>query len=254
MPRTSIALALLFVALAASAPAQDRATILAVFAHPDDETTVAGAALAKYAEGHDVYLATITSAAGNANTDIPAAPSSAKISRSRKPLLGRRPRHPRALSARLPGRGHHTCRHPERHRRTAHRGLRASPARHRHHLGPDGLTGHPDHRVASNLTTQIFQSADKLQANPRKLYYVAMPSKLMPPDLRGVDDRYITTKIDANAYAKQSAASVRCHKTQWDAEHMDEMIRMGCDLLGGIVHLRLALDAGSNAPTETSIE
>ncbi|MEZ5393204.1 MAG: hypothetical protein R2724_10080 [Bryobacterales bacterium] len=41
MPRTSIALALLFVALAASAPAQDRATILAVFAHPDDETTVA---------------------------------------------------------------------------------------------------------------------------------------------------------------------------------------------------------------------
>ncbi|MCB1019906.1 MAG: PIG-L family deacetylase, partial [Acidobacteria bacterium] len=75
MRKSSIALVLSLAALAASAQAQDRATILAVFAHPDDETTVAPA-LAKYAaEGHDVYLATITSGqAGNANTDIPKGP------------------------------------------------------------------------------------------------------------------------------------------------------------------------------------
>ncbi|MEZ5393205.1 MAG: PIG-L family deacetylase [Bryobacterales bacterium] len=120
--------------------------------------------------------------------------------------------------------------------------------------GPDGLTGHPDHRVASNLTTQIFQSADKLQANPRKLYYVAMPSKLMPrtcaASTTATSPPKSTPTPTPNSPPPPSAAT----RPSGTTEHMDEMIRMGCDLLGGIVHLRLALDAGSNAPTETSIE
>ena len=73
--RTSIALLTLLVGLASLGMAQDKQTILAVLAHPDDESAV-GPVLAKYAEaGHDVYLALLTSGqAGGRGTDIPTGP------------------------------------------------------------------------------------------------------------------------------------------------------------------------------------
>ena len=65
-------LALLFCLCLLPLSAADKHTILAVFAHPDDETFIGGL-LAKYAaEGHDVYLALTTSGQmGAANTNIP---------------------------------------------------------------------------------------------------------------------------------------------------------------------------------------
>ena len=53
---------LLFLALVSLLPAPAAGnSILAIFSHPDDETTV-GSMLAKYvAAGHDVYLVAITS-------------------------------------------------------------------------------------------------------------------------------------------------------------------------------------------------
>ena len=239
---------------AGSAAAQDRMTILAVFAHPDDETTV-GAALAKYAdEGHEVYLTTLTSGqAGNANTDIPKGPelgrareaesrcSAAALGIHEPFLLGFQdgataaPETLNAITAKL----------TEVFERVKPDVVIT--------WGPDGLTGHPDHRVASNLTTQIFQASSKIEANPRKLYYVAMPAARIPPPLHGVDEQFITTKIDARAYGEQIAASVRCHETQWSPERMNEMIRMGSELLGGNVHLRLALSAGAASASEDDL-
>ena len=53
--------------LAASGP------VLAVFAHPDDESATIATLLSRYAkEGHDVYLIVVTSGqVGDSNTDIP---------------------------------------------------------------------------------------------------------------------------------------------------------------------------------------
>ena len=67
-------------------PGAPKRTVLAVFAHPDDESVVA-LLLAKYAnEGHDVYLAVITSGQiGNANTDIPKG-EAGRRARGRGPL------------------------------------------------------------------------------------------------------------------------------------------------------------------------
>ncbi len=75
MPRFSLLLCLSACLWLPLSPAARAGTILAVFAHPDDEISV-GAVLAKYAaEGHDVYLVTATSGqAGAGNTDIPAGP------------------------------------------------------------------------------------------------------------------------------------------------------------------------------------
>jgi LmbE family N-acetylglucosaminyl deacetylase len=107
--------------------------------------------------------------------------------------------------------------------------------------------------VASNLTTQVFQNSSGLQASPRKLYYVAWPAKLAQNGMRTVDERYITTTIDAGAYLGRGAASIRCHKTQWSPDQMDQMIAMGKNVLDGKFRLRLALSDSANPPDEDDI-
>lgn len=41
-------------------------------------------------------------------------------------------------------------------------------------FGPDGATGHADHRAVSNIVTVVFQERELLAYRPKKLYYVAM--------------------------------------------------------------------------------
>ena len=69
-------------------PGAPKRTVLAVFAHPDDESVVA-LLLAKYAnEGHDVYLAVITSGQiGNATPTFPKERSWAPRARKRPAAL-----------------------------------------------------------------------------------------------------------------------------------------------------------------------
>src|SRR5262249_11937094 len=126
--------------------------ILAVFAHPDDETTVSPL-LAKYAAaGHPVRLVTITS--GQQGTG--------PFTRlSADPLGAARKHHPRCAAK-------HTATppptflqyqdqgisHPEVRDKFAPR-LRRIIAETRPDVvitfGPDGATGHPDHRAASSI-------------------------------------------------------------------------------------------------------
>ncbi len=254
MTKPCIGLLLLATALAHLATAQEKRTILAVFAHPDDESTVGGV-LAKYAAaGHDVYLATLTSGqAGNANTDIPKGPE-----------LGRAREAEARCSAEALG-IHEPFLLGFQDGATTPSDTQNAIAKRLVEVfeqvkpdvvvtwGPDGLTGHPDHRVASNLATQIFQDAGRIDADPRKLYYVAWPSKLTPEGLRSVDERYITTAVDVAEFADRAAASIRCHKTQWSPDRMNEMIQMGKDVLGGKVLLRLALSASSTPDAEDDI-
>ncbi len=119
--------------------------------------------------------------------------------------------------------------------------------------GPDGLTGHPDHRVASNLATQVFQDSSRLQARPNKLYYVAWPAALAQNGMRTVSERYITTTIDASAHADRAAAAIRCHKTQWSPDRMDQMIGMGNNVLKWKIRLRLGLSESSTPADEDDI-
>ncbi len=254
MTRPWIALPTLLVGLAALGTAQDKRTILAVFAHPDDESSV-GAALAKYAEaGHEVHLALLTSGqAGNANTDIPKGPELGRAreaeARCSAEALGI---HEPLLLGFQDG-----ATTPQQTQDEIARGLVEVFDRVRPDVvitwGPDGLTGHPDHRVASNLATQIFQDSTRLQASPSKLYYVAWPTELARNGLRTVSERYITTTIDAGAYADRAAASIRCHKTQWSPDRMDQMIGIGKNVLGGKVRLRLVLSDSAKQADEDDI-
>ena len=78
--------------------------------------------------------------------------------------------------------------------------------------GPDGLSGHPDHRVASSIATEIFQEAWPEGGAPQKLYYFTLPASVSPAPATGAGDRasvsdeLITTVIDAEPFLDRTRA------------------------------------------------
>ncbi len=254
MTTSGIALLALLVGLASLVRAQDKRTILAILAHPDDESAV-GPVLAKYAEaGHDVYLALLTSGqVGSMNTDIPSGPELGRAREAEARCAAE------ALGIHEPlllgfQDGETTS------QRTQHEIVRRLVEVFDQvqpdvviTWGPDGLTGHPDHRVASNLTTQVFQDSTHLQVSPSKLYYVAWPAGLAQHGMHAVSERYITTTIDAGAHGDRAAAAIRCHKTQWSPDRMAQMIGMGERLLEWKVRLRLVLSDSAKPADEDDL-
>ena len=89
--------------------------------------------------------------------------------------------------------------------------------------GPDGGSNHMDHRIVGASTTQVFlsQNWEKTKA----LYYIATPSsKVEASDekmLRGVADSYLTMEI---SYSKEDGEKAikafACYKTQFSQETM----------------------------------
>jgi LmbE family N-acetylglucosaminyl deacetylase len=113
--------------------------------------------------------------------------------------------------------------------------------------GPDGLTGHPDRRVASDVATQVFQQRAEFASPPQKFYYVAFPESRFRQSalpFRTVSDRWITTEIGCRAFLKQHFASQCCHRTQWGKRRIAQKEQMFAKTLDGRVFLRLALTDG----------
>jgi LmbE family N-acetylglucosaminyl deacetylase len=237
--------------LASAAPA---ASVLAVFAHPDDETIV-GAMLAKYAaEGHQVHLITFTSGQKGAPPHSGFEPGDALGVEREKELrcsvekLG-------LTSLTLGGMQDQGLSDPRTMEVAASR-LRELVEQRKPDVlvtwGPDGVTGHPDHRAASNIATQVFQQRSMLKHHPRKLYYIVLPDSVyakVPADkrrpFRTVDDSFVTTVVDAGGYAKQAYAAVQCHKTQWTPAQMLDQKQFLEQVREGKIHLRAAFGASA---------
>lgn len=79
-------------------------------------------------------------------------------------------------------------------------------------FGPTGISLHPDHRAVHNWTTKAFRQIDF----PQKLYYYTVPRDLLMrrhPDLT-FDDGEITTKIDVSKYRDIKKNAILSHQTQ----------------------------------------
>jgi LmbE family N-acetylglucosaminyl deacetylase len=230
----------------------EKHTVLAIFAHPDDETFIGGM-LAKYAaEGHDVYLALTTSGQmGNANTDIP-----------KGELLGAAREEEARCSCKALG-----IHEPfllgfmDGDTAANREAAMEIPRRLREIInqvkpdviitwGPDGLNGHPDHRVAASLVTEVFQQRSLLAHHPRRLYYVACPESRFkdapfpfnrPGFIRTVSDEFVTTEVDVGRYLDKAYKSIQCHRTQFTEERMRQNDMLGREVFGGKVFLRLVL-------------
>jgi len=113
--------------------------------------------------------------------------------------------------------------------------------------GPEGGYGHLDHVAISRFTTSAFDSflegkgREKGPHGPSKLYYTAFPKSQIDilrshlgglkielseeeVELTGVDERLITTVIDVRPYVDQKITALFCHRTQFGPESF--MVKM----------------------------
>lgn len=250
--------------LAASLIAQQKPSLLAVFAHPDDETIV-GALLAKYArEGHPVYLVTATDGQ-QGTTPHGGLPAGEELGRARRLEL-KCSIEKLGLTGWTPlGFWDAKLSEPKTLEQIGRRVVDEINRLRPDVLltwGPDGVTGHPDHRAVSNVTTQVFQQRRLLRHHPRKLYYVALSDRQFaqarmedrPVPFRTLEDSFITTWIDCKKYASAAFESIQCHETQWDGKRMEWHRNMFEQIMEGMITLRLAMsDLPATQRKETDI-
>jgi LmbE family N-acetylglucosaminyl deacetylase len=239
----------LAVALAAVIPlstqAQARRPILAVFAHPDDERVI-GPLLSRLArEGRETHLVIATDGAKGVRdfARIPAGPE----------LAAARTKEALCAASRLGVRKLHILGLPDGGLASfdvlgrLRTGLAAiidsvQPAA-IITFGPEGGTGHPDHRLVGNVTTQIVQS-DARYANI-DLLYASLPTERLRtapranPSVNGMAEALLTVRVpfeerDLVAGREEFA----CHRSQYAPAEMDSVNKYLAHAWNGTVWLR----------------
>ncbi|MBT1062767.1 PIG-L family deacetylase [Bowmanella sp. Y26] len=227
----AISLGLAFTALSpamASEPAKP--SILAIFAHPDDEVTV-GPLLARYArEGHDVYLAVVTDGqhgvAEHAGIAAGDALKQARLAETQcaTKALGINP--PIMLEF-VDGSLAQWQNLEPLDTRIAKLFAEVKP-----NVvitwGPEGGYGHPDHRMVSNLVAQVYQKAT--EHSPDALYFAAASAlelhkyssgesaygQLIKNIWHTSEDKWLTHKVAfTKADMQRAAKAIACHKSQF---------------------------------------
>ena len=207
--------------------------LLAVFAHPDDETTVTPV-LAKYAaEGVDVYLAIatdgrygVTPHAGIPAGDSLAAARAAELDCAAEKLGIHKPIRFN-LHDQLKMQGGYGTVHGQLDT------LRAEVKKLFEELKPDavitwgasGWTGHHDHRLVSAVVTEVYES--RKWDKPTQLFYPAIPTGKLPEgsgSFATVDSTFLTVRVEASeADYEKAFQSLQCHQSQYTPEQMAGM-------------------------------
>jgi LmbE family N-acetylglucosaminyl deacetylase len=235
----------------ASSHAHTPKTLVGVWAHADDDATVAPL-LARYArEGAQVYTIIATDGSqGCKHTTVACGPELARV-RSQEAecscdALGIRPPillgfpdgklgdyvDDRSLMSRL------TQRIAEELEKLKPDAVIT--------WGPDGGTGHPDHRIISDVVTQLVRAG--APGAPEQLFYAYLPPMAMTssqggPSLLLPQKKYFTVQVpvtsgDYDAFRR----AMGCQKTQFSA---DELKRVAAAPLSGPVRLVPALSTAA---------
>lgn len=220
-------------------------TLVAVFAHGDDEGAAAPI-LARYArEGVQVYLIIATDGAqGGAHTSVPRGPELARVrseeARCATDTLGIQP--PILLGfpdAQLGSYMEDRARLPRLTMRILEELQRLRPDA-LITWGPDGATGHPDHRIVSSIVTQLVRAG--APGVPERLFYVSLPAEgfrtINPergelPNVRP-SPKYFSTRISFSTSDFDAARrSMACHKTQYSDDIVQRVSAATRDALKG---------------------
>jgi LmbE family N-acetylglucosaminyl deacetylase len=211
----------------AARPAAKKHAVLAVFAHPDDETVVSPLLAQLVAQGHRVGLVIVTSGqlgtqfnthkAGPELGDVREAElkcAAEKLGITEISALGQQDQGLNDLG-RLD---------------VVAKSLREKIDAFKPDViitwGPEGESGHPDHRLTGVVTSQVFFERYRLKHTPHKLYHFADPESALqhlPLDerkqKRQVADVFVDTAIEVAAeHVATANASYLCHVSQLSPE------------------------------------
>jgi len=237
-----------FLPLAAqqSGSATEHRKLLAIFAHPDDET-MAGALLAHYAheKGTGVYLAIVSNGEKGVMPHTRYSPGEElervriKEAECATHTLGI---HAPILLG-MPDGGLNNVRVLAELAAKLKKTIAEVNPDAIVTWGPDGGYGHADHRLVSAVVTQIVQEMGK----PR-LFYAALPKSRMPEstsELRfpapfvATSDQYLDTRVrvsrDDETLARKSLA---CHQSQFRPESMERISDLTEKVDSGVAYLR----------------
>src|SRR3954471_5179228 len=240
---------LLAVALATliphSAHAQVRAPILAVFAHPDDERVI-GPLLSKLArEGRETHLVIATDGSQGIR-DFAHIPAGAQLAAART-------KEATCAANRLGVRKLHILGLPDGGLASfeALGKLRSGLAAIIDSLkpaaiitfGPEGGTGHPDHRLVGDVATQIIESDTRYATID--LLYASLPTERLrtapsaEPTVNGMAQSLLTVRVP---FEPQDLVAGReefaCHRTQYTPAQMDAVNKYLAHAWNGSVWMR----------------
>jgi LmbE family N-acetylglucosaminyl deacetylase len=110
-------------------------------------------------------------------------------------------------------------------------------------FGPEGGTGHPDHRLVGDVVTQIVQG-DARYANV-DLLYASLPTERLrtappaEPTVNGVREALLTVRVPFEERDLVAGREeFRCHRTQYSPAEMDAVNRYLAHAWNGNVWLR----------------
>jgi LmbE family N-acetylglucosaminyl deacetylase len=224
----------------------EKLSLLAIFAHPEDESFGPAGTLAKYAcEGIEVSLVTAHRPSKTDRELLPMADVHTRDQLCSCRTSGIR----RVCFLNLPP-GDLSAVDPQLIEEQLVRLIREIQPQVVVTFGPDGISGDPDHLVINRAASDAFRNAgdaakfphhfrDGLSAYaPRKLYYCVLPQSLVTrwgvDGLIAVPDDQITTRLDVSSFNESMTKTMFCHrnksldyvrgliaerKLQWDAEY-----------------------------------
>ena len=190
--------------------------LLAVFAHPDDETFRPGGTLALLARG-GARVQVLTATRGEAGScDAPPLCTPAQLPARRACEL-------ECACAALDVQPPHLLDYRDGHLAEADTetliaqilaAIRETGAQILLSFGPDGLSGHSDHIAVGRCAVEAYHRAESVAA----LYTVAVPASMAEAlgmrQLQAVPDGEIALAVDVSAVWEAKLAAIRCHATQ----------------------------------------
>ncbi len=204
-------------------------TILAVFAHPDDETTTAGGTLARYAAGGaDVHVITATrgelgtlGADGNSFTRQELPDVREAELRSALELLGTNP--PVLLGYR-----------DQEVAKASHEEVAAKILEVMDRLGPEvvitwgptGISGHTDHISIHQAAIAAFHDYRAAARRAPRLFYVAIPKEAAREfgmEITGPEGEP-NVVVDVAEFADTKIRALRSYRSQQDAQEVADMM------------------------------
>lgn len=210
-------------------------TLMAIFAHPDDEITL-GAILNKYAEeGVKVYLVVATDGRFGTNdrTEHVAGDDLAAIRREEMQCsadkLGVELIHLKYQDQLKSAEGYDGhMPHIQSLMKDIYDIMERFQPDAIVTFGPDGWSNHMDHRLVGASVTQAFLS--KKWNKPINLFYVGRPSNLIEnPErkiLAGQDISYLTTKVSYSDKNRDTfIQALACHKSQFGEDGLEKMMK-----------------------------